>query len=198
VTTLAGDARGFRDGVGANAGFATPNGISVDAAGNVYVADSENYANRKITPSGVVTTLAGGAKGKADGVGVQAQFVDPAGLAIDSVGNLYVTDGGALRKITPDGAVATLTLNGNFGIGTSGRLTIDAAGNMYVIGTYSHSIVKVSPTGDVTAFAGSDTAGYADGQGGAAQFSTPLGMTSDQSGNLVVADAEMLLSAQPH
>jgi sugar lactone lactonase YvrE len=190
VTTLAGGPRGFNDGVGTNASFATPNGIAVDTAENVYVADSENYAIRKITPAGVVTTLAGGAKGTTDGIGAQAQFSNPLGLAIDSMGNLYVTDEGTLRKITPAGVVTTQALTGNVGgIGTRGRLTIDAAGNVYVIGIYSHSIVRVSPSGVVTAFAGGDTAGYADGQGKGAQFSSPQDITVDQSGNLYVADA---------
>ena len=114
VTTLAGSPfhYGSANGPGSTARFDNPNGIAVDAAGNLYVADTGNAVIRKIDPSGTVTTWAGtsGVPGFADGEGTAAQFYSPEGVALDGSGNLYVADAGnhAIRKITPQGAVSTL------------------------------------------------------------------------------------------
>jgi streptogramin lyase len=112
VTTLAGSAGQFgsADGVGAAARFHLPVGVATDSAGNVYVADFFNSTIRKITPAGVVTTLAGsaGQPGSDDGVGAAARFAYPNGVATDSAGNVYVADTGTIRKITPVGAVTTI------------------------------------------------------------------------------------------
>ena len=89
-----------------------PAGVAVDGAGNVYVADTVNDTIRKITPAGVVTTLAGmaGQHGSADGTGSAARFDHPVGVAVDAAGNVYVADTGndTIRKITPAGVVTTL------------------------------------------------------------------------------------------
>jgi len=106
VSTLAGQAgsKGSADGSGAAARFSVPYGIACDVAGNLYVADNGDSTIRKITPTGVVTTLAGkaGSSGSADGNGVAARFLNPAGIAGDAAGNLYVADTGndTIRKIT--------------------------------------------------------------------------------------------------
>jgi sugar lactone lactonase YvrE len=113
VTTLAGTptATGAADGTGAAAMFYDPIGIAVDTQGNSYVADKLNCNIRKITPAGVVTTIAGSAGHctAADGTGTAATFKAPTGLAIDGSGNLYVVDGGStIRKIAPGGVVTTV------------------------------------------------------------------------------------------
>jgi sugar lactone lactonase YvrE len=206
VTTLAGSAgnRGHADGTGTSAQFNQPNGLGVDAAGNVYVADSGNDTIRKITPAGVVSTLAGsvGVAGHADGTGTSAQFNSPAGLTSDSSGNLYEADqNDTIRRITPAGVVSTLAgipgipgSNDGTGIGAQfnnpAGLAIDPAGNVYVTDSANDTIRMVTPGGVVTTLAGRvGVEGGADGTGTTALFNTPIGVTVDGSGNLYVADS---------
>jgi sugar lactone lactonase YvrE len=114
VSTFAGSATatGSTDGTGAAARFDQPEGVAVDGAGNVFVADFGNDTIRKITPSGVVSTLAGsaGQSGSADGTGAAARFYYPSGVEVDGAGNVFVADFGnnAIRKITPAGVVTTV------------------------------------------------------------------------------------------
>ena len=202
VTTLAGSATaGSADGTGSTASFNNPYGVAVDASGNVYVADGNNNMIRKITPAGVVTTLAGSpTPGRADGTGAAASFYGPTGVAVDAGGNLYVAEryNHTIRKITPAGVVTTLA-----GSGTTGKadgtgsaasfrnpsaLAVDAGGNLYVADSSNSMIRKITPAGMVTTLAGSGTAGRADGAGPAASFRSPLGVAVDTSGDLYVAD----------
>ena len=197
VSTLAGSTRGYLDGTGTAAQFSTPRGLATDAAGNVYVVDYSNSRIRKITPAGVVTTLAGSTNGFANGQGSAAKFSYPNTLALDAAGNIYVADGGnnCIRKITPAGMVSTLAGDPNtttfyqpLGV------AVDAAGNVYVADTDNSRICKVSPAGVVTVLAGSATggvgsAGYADGVGTAAKFNSPNGVVVDASGNVYVTDS---------
>ena len=206
VTTFAGkpDVRGSDDGIGSAASFAYPIGIATDSASNVYVADKVGNTIRKITPDGVVTTLAGtaGVTGHADGIGKSASFSGPVGVATDSTGNVYVADSGnnAIRKITPDGMVTTIAgLAGERGeidgIGKAARfsdpcsIAIDGAGNLFVAEMSRHTIRKTTPAGMVTTLAGrADEPGHADGNGADATFRAPRGVTADKAGNVYVAD----------
>ncbi len=207
VTTLAGTAgvAGYADGVGATASFRGPYGVAVDIDGNVYVADGGSHVIRKITPAGVTTTLAGAPdlSGTTDGVGETARFTGPAGIATDSLSNIYVADTGnhTIRKITPAGAVTTLAgaagVNGNSDGPASGALfssprgvTTDNAGYVYIADTGNSTIRKISPSGDVTTLAGFSPPwpGSADGSGPSARFSSPMGVAADPNRNIYVAD----------
>ena len=213
VTTLAGSGTyGFADGTGSAAAFQTPSGVAVDSSGTVYVADAGNNRIRKITPAGVVTTLAGsGVTGFADGTGSAAQFYFPAGVAVDSDGMVYVADSNnnRIRKITPAGVVTTLAGSGTYGFadGTGSAaqfynpqgVVVDSAGTVYVADSSNQRIRKITPAGAVTTLAGSGVAddpymdnliegGFADGTGGDAQFNNPRGVAVDSAGTVYVAD----------
>ncbi len=208
VTTLAGsaDVPGSADGTGAVATFNYPQGIATDRTGNIYVADTGNHTIRKITPAGAVTTLAGkaGVRGSADGTGVEATFDEPSGIAIDSVGNVYVTGAGSndkIRKITPAGVVTTLVGGfANFGLGRPTGMATDSADNLYVVVnvinaknnvliSYSSTVRKITPAGVVTSLAGTEgVVGSADGVGAAASFNVLRGIATDSAGNVYVAD----------
>jgi sugar lactone lactonase YvrE len=207
VSTIAGSpgSQGTADGDGANARFLVPGGVAADSAGNVYVADSGNNAIRKIDTSGTVSTIAGtaGQFGSADGSGAAARFLNPVGIAVDSQGNLYVTDKGnhTVRKIT-SGVVTTLAgaagQSGSAdGSGSQARfngptgIAVDASGNVYVADTGNNAIRRISPTGTVTTVAGTKgTAGSADGTGTAALFNHPRGIALSASGIVYIADTD--------
>ena len=199
---------GAQDGTGATAQFYFPSGLVSDGAGNLFVADSGNNTIRKIIlATGATTTLAGspGISGAADGVGGEAQFFSPQGLALDGAGNLFVADSAnnTIRKVVIATATVT-TVAGSAGrsgtddgTGTSAQFTSpqgvasDGAGNLLVADSGNHTIRKlVLGTGAVTTFAGSaGIAGSSDGIGSAARFHSPQRVTSDGAGNLFVADA---------
>jgi len=210
VTTYAGTAgtAGSTDGTGAAARFNLPSAVALDAAGNVYVADTGNNTIRKIAAGGVVTTFAGtaGTLGSADGTGAAAQFAGPRGIATDSAGNLYVADtrNDTIRLITPARVVTTLAgAAGQYGstdaTGTAARfgsffigplgVTVDSGGFIYVSDTGNNTIRRIAPGGAVTTLAGvPGTFGFADGTGNSVSFSTPAGITLSSTGLLYVAD----------
>lgn len=171
VTTLAGSGTsGLADGTGSAAKFYFPEGIAVDDAGNVYVADRNNHRIRRIdtnlSPASAdyVTTFAGGSSGFVDGTGTEAQFSYPYDVAIGPDGNLYVADelNHSIRKITPEGEVTTLAGDGSQGtFNRPSNVAVDSAGNIYVIdGWSSPRIKKVTPEGTVTTVTSSGNAYY--------------------------------------
>ena len=212
VSTLAGGPAGYADGTCAAAQFNGPSGVAVDLYGNVYVADSFNNCIRIITVRGMVSTLAGsGVAGINDGTGTSAYFNNPTGVALDGSGNVYVADKGnnCIRKIDSGKRVTTLAGNGRSGFGgyadgtgTSAQfnspsgVAADLSGNVYVADQGNNCIRKITALGEVSTLAGSVTAGYADGQGAAAQFNRPSGVAlfsrstvnGNVIGNLYVAD----------
>jgi DNA-binding beta-propeller fold protein YncE len=191
VWTLAGSFRypGQADGPVRLARFKVPSGVGIDRAGNLYVADL--YTIRKITPAGVVSTLAGldGHAGREDGIGPAARFSDQEkGLAVSAVGTVYVADGlnHRIRRISPAGAVTTL---GGFFDRPLG-IAIDAADNLYVADAGADMISKISPDGAITTLAGRPgTPGRADGVGAEARFNRPRALALDPAGAIWVADA---------
>jgi len=208
VSTLAGQAGnyGSANGTGSGALFGAPRGLVVDTNGNVYVADTSNETIRKITPAGVVTTLAGlvNSFGTADGTGNGARFNFPEGLAVDASGNVYVADSGnsSIRKVTPAGVVTTFagfTGSGGAADGTGNTarfntptgIAIDTDGNIYVADNGNNAIRKVTQAGAVTTLAGlSGNPGSADGIGSAVRFHFPSGVAVDASGNLFITDSQ--------
>ena len=206
TTTLAGTPgiTGTADGAGTDALFYNPRGVAVDGSGNVYVADANNNTIRKVTPAGVVSTLAGspGLSGTSDGSGGTALFNGPRFLALDGSGNIYVSDYGnnTVRKVTPAGVVSTLAgspgLSGSADGGGSdarflgpGGVAVDRSGNVYVADSGNSTIRMITAAGLVTTLAGSPgLSGTNDGIGGEALFSGPEGLALDANANLYVTD----------
>ncbi len=209
VSTLAGSA-GYAnsfDGQGTNAQFFQPQALTVDRAGNVFVADTWNHTIRKISMGGAVTTRAGlaGNPGSLDGSVTKARFNSPTGIAVDSATNLYVADfsNHTIRRITASGSVSTIAgspgLWGNVdGTNKESRffqpqgIVADNAGNIFVSDSGNQTIRKISAIGTnwvVTTVAGlPGTAGNADGNGSSARFSFPGGLAKDGAGYLYIAD----------
>ena len=172
VNTFAGTGTaGFANGANTAAQFNNPIGVAVDSSGNLYVADTDGHRIRKITSTGVVTTLAGtGTAGHHDGTGTATRFNFPHGVAVDSSGILYVvdTDNHRIRKITSTGKVTTLAGTGTAGhhdgTGTATQfnfphgVAVDSSGILYVADTDNHRIRKISSAGVVTTLAGTGTA----------------------------------------
>jgi sugar lactone lactonase YvrE len=206
VTTFAGDApkSGFADDVGAAARFKWPRSVAVDSSGVAYVADCYNYAVRKISPNGAVSTLAGSPDryGFADGTGTEARFSCPTGIAVDGVGTVYVTDNQTVRKIAPGGTVTTLAgtaraIGSADGTGPAAQfgwmspygIAVDDVGTLYVADTGNSLIRKITPGGVVTTLAGSaGSYGAVDGAGAAARFLGPYGVDVDPGRRIFVAD----------
>jgi sugar lactone lactonase YvrE len=197
VSTLAGSGvQGRVDNTGTVASFNQPTGIAVDAAGNVYIGDAGNDRLRKITPGGVVTTLAGSdSTGYTDGPGITAAFFNPEGNTLDGTGNVFVADAGnnLIRKVTPDGTVSTFASSGVV-IGDAGAfsnptgIAIDASGNLYVANALKNNILKINLAGAISTLAGTGAIGFQDGPGTTATFYFPNSVVVDAMNNIYVSD----------
>jgi sugar lactone lactonase YvrE len=226
VSTLAGLAptssnpsptnEGSANGTGTAARFNNPRGVAVDGAGNVYVADTGNNLIRKVTPAGVVTTVAGSTTaGYLDGTTTNARFSSPFGIASDANGNLWVADTSnqVIRAITSAGVVTTLAGLANNGTDSGGTgsvarfnqptgIALDYQGNLFVSEELSSTIREIYPGGVVVTVAGqAGSLGSADGSGANARFFNPVAVAPDYSGNLYIADSDndtiRVGSAQP-
>ncbi|MYN05839.1 NHL domain-containing protein [Pseudoduganella aquatica] len=203
ITTVAGNtSRGFADGTGSAASFSVPSDVELDAAGNMYVSDTQNKAIRKITPAGVVTTLAGGvaAAQPVDGPAAQARFTSPGAMEVTPDGTVFVLSGHALRKITPQGVVSTLAgseleTGSSDGQGSAARfstpkgLALDSAGNIYVADAGNYTIRKVTPAGLVSTILGlAGARGRTDGSRSDARLWLPWSVAVTGDGTVYVAE----------
>jgi len=207
ITTVAGSREYGDGGPATEANLFMPTGAAIDACGNLYVADNYRHRVRKMDADGIITTIAGNGDGGYSGDGglaTEAQFYYPSGIAVDTLGNLYIADSGnyRVRKVDANGIISTLAGNGIEGYGgdggpaTQARLdypsdvAVDALGNVYIADSYNNRIRKVDMNGIISTFAGSGIAGYS-GDGGPAiqaQIAGPAGVALDSSGNVYIAD----------
>lgn len=181
---------GREDGDLFRATFSDPFAVAVGPDGAVYVADGgSDNAIRRIAPSGLVTTLAGGIEGFADGRGEAAQFNTPSGVAVDG-GVVYVADTGnhAIRRIGTDQTVTTLASGSGVRFNSPIGIALDGRGGLLVADTYNDRIRIVSAAGDVTTLAGDGTPGMLDGPAPTSRFDTPTGLALAPDGAVIVAD----------
>ncbi len=211
ISTAAGNGT---DGFSGDGGPATsamldsPSGVAVDTAGNLFIADTSNQRSRKVTPGGVISTVAGNGTDGFSGDGgpaTSAMLDSPSGVAVDTVGNLFIADTSnqRVRKVTPVGVISTVAgigtkgFSGDGGPATSAQLfnprgvAVDTAGNLFIADFYNQRVRKVTPVGVISTVAGIGTNGFS-GDGGpatSAQFFNPSGIAVDTAGNLFIADS---------
>jgi uncharacterized protein (TIGR03437 family) len=208
ITTFAGTGiAGFSGDTGQAFGaqLNSPSAVAVDAGGNVYIADTLNSRIRKVLPSGVITTVAGGGSALGDGGPATSAVLSlPHGVAVDPAGNLFISDTGTarIREVSAaDGTISTVAGNGTVGYSgdagpaTSAQLNspfgiaVDAADNVFIADSGNNVIRRVSG-GTIATIAGNGIAGYSGdgGQGINARLTTPYAVAQDISGNVYVAD----------
>ena len=208
ITTLAGSGTGGYSGDGGPATAAqlfAPAAVAVDAAGNVYIADTGNARVRKVTPQGTISTFAGnGTQGTSTGDGgpaTSASFQALQGVAMAPDGRLHIVESGRVRRIATDGVITTVAgtgtngFSGDGGLATAAQISpvaiaFDAAGNLYIVDYGNVRIRKVTPAGIISTVAGSGANGYS-GDGGpatSATFRTPTTVAADPFGNLYIGD----------
>jgi len=210
ITTFAGTGLGGFSGDGGPATSAQlfqPVGVAFDAAGDLYIGDGGNQRIRKVATDGTITTVAGnGTFGFAGdgGPATEAELRNPAGVAVDGAGNLFIADtqNERIRRVAPDGTIDTIAGNGTAGFGGDGGpgtaaelsfpldVGVDAAGDVFVADTLNNRIRKVTPDGTITTVAGNGQGGFS-GDGGDpvdAEIASPNGVFSDRSATLYISD----------
>lgn len=209
IDTIAGSGSNGDGGPAAAAQIAAIQGLALDRAGNIYLSDTDNHRIRKVTPAGVITTVAGtGVAGfSGDGAAATAAQLNlPYGIAADSAGVLYIADLGnnRVRRIDLNGVITTVAgtgvkgSTGDGGLAASAQLStprnvaVDAAGNLFISEFDGNRIRKVTPDGRISTMAGTGTAGFSgDGAAAsAAKLNCPAGLAIDRSGVLYVADSQ--------
>jgi sugar lactone lactonase YvrE len=209
ISTFAGNGTGSDTGDGGQASAATvygPNGVTTDASGNVYISEERGRRIRKVTPAGIITTIAGNGSSIYGGDGVLAinsGLGGPEGIALDSTGNLYVADayGYRILKINTSGIISTVAGTGSYGyngdniqastaqLAVPYGVAVDTFGNVYISDTYSQRIRKVNTAGIITTVAGNGVGGFADSSVATnGELNTSLGINFDSHGSLYIAD----------
>lgn len=197
VSTIAGAAglTGSDDGVGTSARFNEPTGIVVDGAGNIFVADTNNFTIRKISAQGKVTTVAGKAAyyGTDDGTGENARFGFPKVLAFDRDGNLLVGDR-YIRKVTSAGVVTTVAPTMAVFAGPLG-IAVDSGGGIFF--SSEQAIYKVNATGVTRVAGANETYNMVDGESNNARIAAPWGLALDNFGNSFFAELSTIRKVTP-
>jgi sugar lactone lactonase YvrE len=209
ITTVAGNGTasyGGDGGAAVSAQLFLPPSVAMDGTGNLYIADLRNNRIRKVTPGGIISTVAGNGTAGYNGDNIAATSAKlnyPTSVVMDGAGNLYIADfdNSRIRKVTPGGTITTVAGNGTQGYNgdniaaTSAELSpyglaMDGAGNLYIADGYNNRVRKVTPGGAITTVAGNGTAGYNGDNIAAtsAELSDPRGITVDGTGDLYVAD----------
>jgi sugar lactone lactonase YvrE len=206
VTTIAGSDTAGYSGDGGDARLAKlnfPRGLALDSEGNLYICDRLNFRIRKVSTTGVITTVAGngqiGSSGDG-GLAINAQLL-PSYIYVDLNRNLIISENAKVRKVDPQGIISTIAGGGNWiSEGSSAPLAeygllsdiyLSSRGDLYVTDLSSHSVRKISASGVVSTIAGVGTSGFSGdgGPGNKASLSSPSGVAVDNSGNVYIADA---------
>jgi hypothetical protein len=210
INTFAGDTTNGFSGDGGQATDAElnkPGGLATDIAGNIYIADTYNNRIRKITPSGIISTVAGNGLGcpsspNDSGPATNAELPNAYGVAVDPLGNMYIATSNRIRKVDNSGVISTIAGNGNFGYtGDGGPATaaeiwggfgvaLDSYGNLFIQDGVNHVVRKVNTSGIISTIAGDGNLGFY-GDGGPAtnaEFEGITGIASDASGNIYISD----------
>jgi sugar lactone lactonase YvrE len=210
ITTVAGNGSAGYSGDGGpatNASMNTPNGIAIDASGNLFISDGYNNRIRKVDQNGIITTVAGnGTAGYSGdgGLAINARLYNTVGLAVDASGNLFIADcyNYRIRKVSTNGIITTVAGNGvqsysgdggaaiNASLNNPYDVVVDDAGNLFIADLSNNRVRKVNTNGIISTVAGNGSSSYS-GDGGAATsagFNSPTGVALDASGNLFIAD----------